>query len=581
MIRSSTVKGVTHDRAEAEALLRSAGRSGPPALRVVSLFSGVGGLDLGLERAGAEIVEMCESWEPARRVLRERFAVADIADDVRNYMPEQSYDLLTAGFPCVDISHAGKQAGIFGSQSGLVADAFRIAAATKPEWILLENVPNLLRLGRGVGIRYIIDSLEQLGYSWAYRVLDSRAFGVPQRRNRVVVLASLHHDPANALLGENVEASSDSAPVPMQASGFYWTEGRRGVGLVPEAIPTLKGGSTLGLPSAPAIWVPSAPLGRRFVLPSIEDAEELQGFERGWTSVADVEGERSVRWKLTGNAVTVGLAHWVGTRIIAADEEVADRAGYSAAPFDDRRPWPDAAFGAPEQEIYAADVSRMPVQWRGKRLHEVINAETLQPLSYRATKGFLSRVEESGITLGEDFLKDLEAHMSSTRSLIDRKRPQSSREERSWASSDAVRKRMQATRQKNTTPELRLRRALTDQGLRYRLQIRTEPSLRWRSDIVFKGAKVVVDVRGCFWHVCPTHQTWPKSSAARWQEKLLANQERDHRMQAELAALGWLVIVVWEHEDAEQAAARIADIVAQRKLGRATTIRGEKVSAVA
>ncbi len=516
-------------------------------------------MDTGLVTAGGTLVELCEYWEPARRVLRLREPDVPLAGDVREFTPSEEHRLLAAGFPCVDLSHAGKQAGIFGANSGLVSEVFRIAAVTRPEWLVLENVPNLLRLGRGAGIQHIIDELEALGYSWAYRVLDSRAFGVAQRRNRVIVVASGTPGlAAQALLGDDTcRFASFEEPTSADASGFYWTEGRRGVGLVRGAVPTLKGGSTLGLPSAPAVWRPGAPLGERIVLPSIEDAEVLQGFERGWTAEADQPGEPSARWKLVGNAVTVPLARWIGARIVSADIGQLGSVSVEGLPRDQRRPWPDAAYGAPGGLVHASKASRWPVLSASKPLDELLNDDGLRPLSYRATKGFLSRVEESGIKLDTHFLDDLEGHLSAMRAEVS---PAAS-----WASSDAARTRMRAVKQQNTTPELKLRRALSDLGLRYRLQIRPESDLRWRADIVFKGAKVVVDVRGCFWHVCPLHQTHPKANADRWQAKLRGNQERDLRMESELSARGWRVITVWEHEDASEAASRIAAVVSRRR----------------
>lgn len=431
---------------------------------------------------------------------------------------------------------------------------------TKPEWLVLENVPNLLRLGRGAGIRFVIEELQKLGYHWAYRVLDSRAFGVAQRRNRVVILASRTPGAAaNALLGDdtNLDAVWEE-PTSAEASGFYWTEGRRGVGLVRGAVPTLKGGSTVGAPSAPAIWRPGAELGQKIVLPAIEDAEELQGFARGWTSSAEVAGERNSRWKLVGNAVTVGLGTWIGERVLATAAGTTHRAG---AIFDERRPWPEAAFGGPSHPVRAVVASRWPVNWASKSLDEVVKQNPLRPLSFRAVNGFLSRIEESGINLDAGFLGDLEAHLSFMRSSVTAPV--------SWASSDAARRRMQATKQRNTTPEMRLRRALSDLGLRYRLQVRPEPDLRWRSDILFKGLKVVVDVRGCFWHMCPIHQSHPKANAERWEAKLKGNQERDLRMETELANRGWTVVTVWEHEAPAEAAARIAEVLAPRRAGYA------------
>ncbi len=529
-------------------------------LPFVSLFSGIGGLDRGLEMAGATVAAMCESWSPARQVLAEHQPGIDIDLDVRTFTPDVDHDLIAAGFPCVDLSHAGRQVGIFGDQSGLVEHVFRIARSTVPQWLVLENVPNLLRLGRGAGIRFIVSELEHLGYHWAYRVLDSRAFGVAQRRNRVIVLASrAPGDAAAALLGADTALDRQyEEPTSADASGFYWTEGRRGVGLVRGAVPTLKGGSTLGLPSAPAIWLPAERVGSKVVLPSIEDAEELQGFPRGWTSVAaGRDGKPGSRWKLVGNAVTVGLGEWVGRRIQFVRTNATDHLLPAGSPRDDNRPWPDAATGGPGLETLAVSASRWPTQLPMRPLRNVVDRDDLTPLSFRATRGFLSRIEESGITLDERFHTDLEEHMASMRAAIVKRD--------SWAASDASRKRMQAAKQKNTSPELHLRRALSDLGLRYRLQVRVESDLRWRSDIVFRGPKVVVDVRGCFWHACPIHGSSPKANADRWAEKLRGNADRDARMVTELTARGWEVVVVWEHEDAVTAAARIADTVRRRR----------------
>lgn len=555
----TTVAPYAVDRPQAESP-RQAGR---PSLPFVSLFSGVAGMDAGLIAAGGTVVELCESWEPARRVLREREPAVPLAGDVREFTPVRDHRLLAAGFPCVDLSHAGRQTGIFGEGSGLVTEVFRIAAATHPEWLVLENVPNLLRLGRGAGIQLIIGHLEKLGYHWAYRVLDSRAFGVPQRRHRVIVLAcQTPGAAAAALLGDDTRTiDTFDEPTHARASGFYWTEGRRGVGLVRGAVPTLKGGSTLGLPSAPAVWRPEVAVGQRIVLPSVEDAEVLQGFHRGWTAAADREGEPSARWKLVGNAVTVSLARWVGERIVASDAGLLHDVGVQGCARDEKRPWPDAARGGPTTVTQTVPASRWPLRTEMTPLDDVLEEDGLRPLSYRATRGFLSRIEESGIKLDERFLDDLEGHLAAMRTDV--------RQATSWASSTQVRNRMQAVKHSNTTPELKLRRALSDRKLRYRLQLRAEPELRWRSDIVFRGAKVVVDVRGCFWHSCPEHRTWPKANAERWETKLAGNRERDSRMEADLHSRGWIVVVVWEHEEMDVAAAKIEAIVHSR--ARSTT----------
>lgn len=132
------------------------------------------------------------------------------------------------------------------------------------------------------------------------------------------------------------------------------------------------------------------------------------------------------------------------------------------------------------------------------------------------------------------------------------------------ASSAAVRKRMQRTRQRDTPAELRLRRLLHAMGLRYFVDAKPLAGSPRRADIVFPRAKVVVFVDGCFWHGCPVHGTWPKANQDFWRAKLLANMQRDENTNQQLSAQGWLVIRVWQHEDPAIVAPRIAEHVRQR-----------------
>lgn len=124
---------------------------------------------------------------------------------------------------------------------------------------------------------------------------------------------------------------------------------------------------------------------------------------------------------------------------------------------------------------------------------------------------------------------------------------------------------MRAQRERDTQPELALRAELFRRGLRYRLHRRPLPHLRRTMDLVFPTERVAIDVRGCFWHSCPTHATSPKANAEWWAQKLAANRLRDRDTESQLSAAGWSLVVVWEHEDPVAAAAAIAPLVVSRR----------------
>ena len=377
--------------------------SGYRPVKVAGLFAGVGGIEHGLEQAGFTTALLCEIDPRARAVLTRRFPGVRIATDVRaiSRLPSD-IELLTAGFPCQDISQAGSTRGIFGQRSGLVRSVFRLIADRRPPWVLVENVPFLLRLDRGRGIAYVVRSLERLGYRWAYRLLDTRAFGLPHRRERVFILASQTEDPSNYLLGGD-RAAPPAASGCSLAHGFYWTEGTRGLGWAVDAVPTIKGGSAVGIPSPPGIWFPDG----RFATPDIRDAERLQGFPVNWTRPAEATGRPSCRWTLVGNAVSVPVARWIGRRLLGPGTVQKLRTTELSA----RAPWPRAAFGGPGMGRFAVDVGSFPVTNTKRHLHEFLHFEPL-PLSRRAAGGFRARLQRSSLSRPAEFDDALAAYVS-------------------------------------------------------------------------------------------------------------------------------------------------------------------------
>ena len=386
-----------------------------PSHKIAALFAGIGGIELGFQRALGSDVEtnlFCEWWDPAKRVLATRFPGVEIHPDVRELtdLPTDT-TIVSAGFPCTDLSQAGRTAGIEGLNSGLVKHVFEVLNHTTSRGhlptLMIENVPNMLALNKGRAMTYLVQEIEALGYRWAYRVVDSRFTGVPQRRRRVILLASRDFDPRAVLFADDA-GPRDDVDYKTDAYGFYWTEGLRGLGWAQDAVPTLKGGSAVGIPSPPAIWVPDAPLERRLIKPTVDDAEAMQGFERGWTDVDfDTPKRNGPRWKLVGNAVTARVSEWVARRI-ANPGDVA----HEYTPWQHNGgSWPTAAWGENGKAFTVPGLSEFPEQHAYSHLLEVVDVQTAEPVTLRGSAGFWSRLQRSNLGRHPGFREDVGAYV--------------------------------------------------------------------------------------------------------------------------------------------------------------------------
>lgn len=188
---------------------------------VGSTFSGVGGMDLGLERAGMRLAWAAESDAWSREVLAHHWPTITLYDDVRavrtdSTTPPQPVDLLCGGFPCQDLSVAaavqGKRTGLAGERSGLFHEFARIANELAPQWIIVENVVGLLSASNGRDFAVVLSALADLGYSLAWRVLDARYFGVAQRRRRVFIVGHLGTDATPAVRALAIGGEGDLTP---------------------------------------------------------------------------------------------------------------------------------------------------------------------------------------------------------------------------------------------------------------------------------------------------------------------------------------------------------------------------------
>ncbi len=376
------------------------------SLTVLALFAGIGGIERGLDLAGHKAVFAYETDVAAAEVLRHRFPSMRTLGDVLTLSKiDKAIDIVTAGFPCVDLSQAGPRTGLNGKSSGLIRHVLQVVATSNVNHILLENVPFMLRLSSGAAMNEITKQLEASGFIWAYRTIDARSFGIPQRRPRVILYASRVRDPRDVLFRDfAAEARSEVKPiVGINTIGFYSTEGNTGAGLVCDAIPPLKPGSRLGIMSSPAVMLPSGKIGT----PTISDAERLQGFEPGWTERAEGLGRNS-RWRLVGNAVNVRMSTWIGEGL--AGPHLAETPQIVGVPVVDGR-WPTAAWNVGDGRFGV----NLPthVNLRPMTPLEQFLSEQLVPLSYRACHGFVTRAENSTLRFPGGFLDALRSYRDS------------------------------------------------------------------------------------------------------------------------------------------------------------------------
>ena len=294
-------------------------------MKAASFFSGIGGIDLGFERAGVEIVFQSEINPFCREVLKKHWPNVELAGDINEIKSEEvpKAEIYFGGFPCQDLSLAnqGKRAGLAGSRSGLF---FKFAeliegAATRPRWILLENVPGLLNSNNGEDLRIVLSTLDELGYGVSWRVLDAKYFGTPQRRRRFYLVGSLgtlcsaevlFEQGSTAIVAKS-RTSTDHAYGPDlegsdQLSNYYAIQ-HAGIGRKPSAGPQAKGyrndGETYTCDSrgsSDAVCKADAPFGVR----------EDPGFSRRLDSA---------RWRALGNAVCVPVIEWIAKRIVEVD----------------------------------------------------------------------------------------------------------------------------------------------------------------------------------------------------------------------------------------------------------------------
>lgn len=305
-------------------------------LTVGSLFTGIGGLDKGLEDAGWEVRWQIEIDEFCNRVLERHWPDVKRYRDVRAVDPGglERVDLICGGSPCQDVSVAGKREGLAGGRSSLFWEVVRIAGAIRPRWLLIENVQGLFSSNAGRDFLTVLSSLDELGYGLAWRVLDSQHFGVPQRRRRIYLVGYLGAPCPPEVLFEPESVRGDTAAGRGKGADIAYA-------LAASAGVHIKSGWNTAYPlttRSPIRGSPERSDTTLVVSGTVTGSEAHNGYSGVRADYdtlvgapADPDGVRetpgpagrldSARYRALGNAVTVNVARWIGERMRRATEE--------------------------------------------------------------------------------------------------------------------------------------------------------------------------------------------------------------------------------------------------------------------
>jgi DNA (cytosine-5)-methyltransferase 1 len=296
-------------------------------LTVASFFSGIGGFDLAFEQVGAKVVFQCEKDSFCQKVLKKHWPDAHLMTNIDYVWPNdiENADIWCAGFPCQDLSLAnqGKRKGLEGNRSGLFNRFAELVESEHPAWVVLENVPGLLNSNGGHDFKHVIETLDDIGYFVAWRVLDAKYFGTPQRRRRVFIVASYQNDgaarvlfdeslPRKMALPRGISSTNDSlgSRDGFQESDLFSIQ-HATIGRKPDAGPQAKGyrndGETYTLDSRGSSDVVCAPYDGFGVRNTPGLSRELD----------------SNRVRALGNAVCVNVVRWIASGIVGVSSDQA------------------------------------------------------------------------------------------------------------------------------------------------------------------------------------------------------------------------------------------------------------------
>lgn len=315
-------------------------------IKYFSMFTGVGGFELGFEKAKGKFKFKCIGFSEidkfACRVLKYKFPNVENYGDVSKIDPHKlpDFGLLCGGFPCQAFSFAGKRKGFKDTRGTLFFEIARIIRAKRPKVVLLENVKGLLNHEKGKTYRVIVQTLAGLGYDVQWMVLNSKFFGVPQNRQRVFIIASLGENRRPQILPFRSNESKNSELPGQQTNTVKTTQGSKSYIAECKQLPQTKGlyqgkrvyetsgvSRTIlskggGLGGSTGLYLDKFRIRRL----TPKECERLQGFPDGWTEFGiDEKGgivkiSNSQRYQQTGNAVTVNVIKAIANNLAQTGE---------------------------------------------------------------------------------------------------------------------------------------------------------------------------------------------------------------------------------------------------------------------
>lgn len=295
-----------------------------PLMRAASFFAGIGGFDLGFQRAGIQPVFHCEIDTHCQQVLKRHWPEVPLHDDITTLKAADipQADIWAGGWPCQDLSHANtERKGLRGERSGLFFDFVELAAEARPRWLVMENVVGLLSAEQGTALETVTNELEEIGYLGGWFSCNTLDAGLPHHRERIFIVASYRSESAYKLFSNCRERYRNSAPGGTRGENIG-SDIRKGVTGHDSLLVQRRGGFgyTRAKDFSPTI---RAQTGRHQGGHSDRPILCSQELDMGRVRATDGLPKRldGRRGRLIGNAVAPPIAEWIGRQIIEVEKE--------------------------------------------------------------------------------------------------------------------------------------------------------------------------------------------------------------------------------------------------------------------